>query len=98
MRILPAQGWPKDSVTAVSALAFHGLIAAMLGLYLLFWLKWNLAQTLPVALALVRVLACLGCVCVCVCVRVCVCACVCVCVCVCACERDSVCVRVGVLS
>jgi oligosaccharyltransferase complex subunit delta (ribophorin II) len=33
-------------------LLFHGGIAAMLGLYLLFWVKLNLAQTLPLALLL----------------------------------------------
>jgi oligosaccharyltransferase complex subunit delta (ribophorin II) len=33
-------------------LLFHGGIAAMLGLYLLFWLQLNLAQTLPLALGL----------------------------------------------
>jgi oligosaccharyltransferase complex subunit delta (ribophorin II) len=31
-------------------LLFHGGIAAMLGLYLLFWVKLNLAQTAPLAL------------------------------------------------
>lgn len=54
------QAWPKDASTALAALLFHGLIAAMLGLYLFFWLKWNLAKTLPVALALGAVLAVVG--------------------------------------
>jgi hypothetical protein len=31
---------------------FHGGIAAMLGLYLLFWVHLNLATTLPLALLL----------------------------------------------
>lgn len=46
------QGWPVDAATSLSCLLFHGGIAAMLGLYLIFWLQWNLAQTLPVALAI----------------------------------------------
>ena len=33
----------------LAALLFHGGIAAILGLYMLFWLKLNLAQTLPIA-------------------------------------------------
>ncbi len=54
------QAWPRDGTTALSALAFHGLIAAMLGLYLIFWLRWNLVQTLPVALALGAALVAVG--------------------------------------
>uniref|UniRef100_A0A7S3QP46 Ribophorin II n=1 Tax=Dunaliella tertiolecta TaxID=3047 RepID=A0A7S3QP46_DUNTE len=53
-------GWPQDGMTALSALAFHGLIAAMLGLYLVFWLRWNLIQTLPVALGLGAALVAVG--------------------------------------
>ncbi|KAF5841388.1 Oligosaccharyltransferase subunit Ribophorin II-domain-containing protein [Dunaliella salina] len=53
-------GWPQDGMTALSALAFHGLIAAMLGLYLIFWLRWNLIQTLPVALGLGAALVTVG--------------------------------------
>lgn len=54
------QGWPKDSTTALAALGFHGLIAAMLGLYLLFWTRWNLVQTLPVCLLLGAALVFVG--------------------------------------
>ncbi|KAF8056103.1 nifk [Scenedesmus sp. PABB004] len=37
---------------ALWALLFHGGIAALLGLYLLFWLRLNLAATLPLAAGL----------------------------------------------
>ncbi|KAG2445474.1 hypothetical protein HXX76_000090 [Chlamydomonas incerta] len=37
------------SAAPLAALLFHGGLAAMLLLYLLFWLKLNLAQTLPLA-------------------------------------------------
>jgi oligosaccharyltransferase complex subunit delta (ribophorin II) len=43
---LALQGFPTG-ITAVWAVAFHGGIAAMLGLYLLFWTQLNLATTLP---------------------------------------------------
>ena len=33
-------------------LLFHGSIAGMLGLYLMFWLKLNLAQTMPLAVGI----------------------------------------------
>lgn len=55
-----AQAFPKDGTTALYSLVFHGLIGAMLCLYLLFWVKWNLAQTLPVALVLGSALALVG--------------------------------------
>eukprot|EP00878_Enallax_costatus_P042940 GHUV01050464.1.p2 GENE.GHUV01050464.1~~GHUV01050464.1.p2 ORF type:complete len:217 (+),score=92.75 GHUV01050464.1:359-1009(+) len=45
------KGLPSGAAT-LWVLLFHGGIAAMLLLYLLFWLRLNLAQTLPVALAL----------------------------------------------
>jgi oligosaccharyltransferase complex subunit delta (ribophorin II) len=45
------QGFPSGTA-GLWALMFHGSIAAMLGLYLLFWLRLNLAQTLPLALGL----------------------------------------------
>jgi hypothetical protein len=54
------QAWPKDASTGLYALLFHGLIAALLSLYLFFWLKWNLADTLPVALVLGAALAFVG--------------------------------------
>jgi hypothetical protein len=54
------QAWPKDATTGFYALLFHGLIAALLSLYLFFWLKWDLANTLPVALALGAALAFVG--------------------------------------
>ncbi|KAL6762551.1 Oligosaccharyltransferase subunit Ribophorin II-domain-containing protein [Haematococcus lacustris] len=54
------RAWPKDGLTALMALAFHGLLAAMLGLYLFFWLRWDLAHTLPAALALGALLALTG--------------------------------------
>jgi hypothetical protein len=41
-------------------LLFHGSIAGMLGLYMMFWLKLNLAQTLPLALGLGLVVAATG--------------------------------------
>jgi oligosaccharyltransferase complex subunit delta (ribophorin II) len=47
-------------MTSLAALAFHGLLAAMLGVYLLFWTKWNLAETLPVVLVLGAALALVG--------------------------------------
>lgn len=45
------QGVPSGA-GSVWVLLFHVCIAAMLVLYLLFWLSFNLAQTLPVALGL----------------------------------------------
>lgn len=41
-------------------LLFHGGIAALLGLYLLFWLRLNLATTLPLALGLGLFIAATG--------------------------------------
>lgn len=40
-----------EGTTRLAALGFHASIAAMLFLYLLFWLKLNLAETLPLVLA-----------------------------------------------
>ena len=42
------------------ALALHGGIAAMLALYAAFWVRLNLAQTLPAALALGAATAAVG--------------------------------------
>ncbi len=46
------QAWPKDGTTVLAALLFHGLLAAVLAVYMLFWTQWNLAETLPVVLGL----------------------------------------------
>jgi hypothetical protein len=48
---LPLQGLPTGA-SNLWVMLFHGGIAAMLGLYLLFWVKLNLAQTAPLALLL----------------------------------------------
>jgi hypothetical protein len=53
------QGFPSGTA-GLWALLFHGGIAAMLGLYLLFWLRLNLAQTLPLALGLACFMALTG--------------------------------------
>lgn len=45
------QGLPTGA-SNLWVMLFHGGIAAMLGLYLLFWVKLNLAQTAPLALLL----------------------------------------------
>ena len=42
------QGFPKTGPAFISAVAFHGGIASILGLYTLFWLRLNLMQTLPI--------------------------------------------------
>ncbi|XP_002967082.2 dolichyl-diphosphooligosaccharide--protein glycosyltransferase subunit 2 [Selaginella moellendorffii] len=39
---------PTSGLPALSALAFHGGLASILGLYLLFWLKLNLFTTLQI--------------------------------------------------
>lgn len=40
--------WPGAGTSAAFAcVAFHGGLAAILGLYLLFWAKLNILQTLP---------------------------------------------------
>lgn len=54
------KAWPKDGTTSIAALGFHGLTAAFLVVYLLFWTQWNLAETLPVVLALGLALALVG--------------------------------------
>ena len=46
------QGFPKDGAGRMAAMAFHGGIASILGLYTFFWLKLNLLQTLPWLLVL----------------------------------------------
>ncbi len=53
------QGMPSGD-NRLWVLLFHGSIAALLGLYLLFWLRLNLAQTLPLALLLGLVVAITG--------------------------------------
>lgn len=45
------QGLPSGAAS-LWVLLFHGGIAAMLGLYFLFWIRLNLAQTIPMALGL----------------------------------------------
>lgn len=49
--VLRTQGMPGGS-GPLWVLLFHGSIAAMLGLYMLFWTKLNLAQTMPLAMGL----------------------------------------------
>lgn len=46
------KGFPRSGPALVAAVAFHGGIASILGLYTLFWLKLNLIQTLPILLVL----------------------------------------------
>lgn len=45
------QGLPAGA-GSLWVLLFHGGIAALLGLYTLFWLRLNLAKTLPLAMGL----------------------------------------------
>jgi oligosaccharyltransferase complex subunit delta (ribophorin II) len=45
------QGLPSGA-SNLFVILFHGGIASLLALYLLFWLRLNLAQTLPLALGL----------------------------------------------
>lgn len=54
------KAWPKDGATALAALLFHVLLLVTLGVYLLFWTVWNLAETLPVVLGLGVLLALTG--------------------------------------
>lgn len=53
------KGFPANS-SGFWSLLFHGGIGAMLALYLLFWLKLNLAQTLPLIAVLGLVTAFVG--------------------------------------
>ena len=46
------QAFPKNGPSRLAAIAFHGGIVSILGLYTLFWLKINLIQTLPWLLVL----------------------------------------------
>jgi oligosaccharyltransferase complex subunit delta (ribophorin II) len=46
------QAFPETGSARVYALGFHGGIAALLVLYLMFWLNLNLMQTFPVAAVL----------------------------------------------
>lgn len=48
------------STAPIAAIVFHGSIAAMLGLYVLFWLQLNLAQTLVIAMPIGLVTAISG--------------------------------------
>lgn len=52
MQWLMLQGFPSSGSGFIAAMAFHGGIASILGLYTLFWLKLNLMQTLPILLVL----------------------------------------------
>lgn len=54
------QGFPIDGTTRLAAMIFHGSIGSMLFLYYLFWVKLNLAQTLPLVLAIGAVVALSG--------------------------------------
>ena len=40
--------WPTASYTAAACVVFHGGLASILGLYLLFWTHLNILQTLPI--------------------------------------------------
>ena len=46
------QGFPRTGPAALHALGFHAGTATILALYLLFWLRLNLLQTLPTLAAL----------------------------------------------
>lgn len=54
------KGFPIDGTTRLAAMIFHGSIGSMLFLYYLFWVKLNLAQTLPLVLAIGAVVALSG--------------------------------------
>lgn len=47
------QGFPRSGVAAAATAAFHGGVAAVLGLYALFWLRLRLTDTLPILAVLV---------------------------------------------
>ncbi|MEW5309436.1 MAG: hypothetical protein WDW38_001325 [Sanguina aurantia] len=54
------KAFPTDPVAVACAFAFHGSVAGVLVLYLLFWLRLNLAETLPLALVGGAVIALTG--------------------------------------
>ena len=56
----PAQGYPHSGLAAAATTAFHAGVAAVLGLYALFWLRLRLTDTLPVLAALVTVTGAAG--------------------------------------
>ena len=56
----PAQGYPRSGLAAAATTAFHAGVAAILGLYALFWLRLRLTDTLPVLAALVTVTGAAG--------------------------------------
>lgn len=53
--LAPAQGFPSG-FAGLAAMVFQGTLLAFGGLYLLFWYKLNLMQTMPLALMLGGVL------------------------------------------
>ena len=55
-----AQGYPRSGLAAAATTAFHAGVAAVLGLYALFWLRLRLTDTLPVLAMLVIVTGAAG--------------------------------------
>ncbi|KAL4442492.1 hypothetical protein ABPG77_005076 [Micractinium sp. CCAP 211/92] len=54
------KGFPTDGAGFLAAAGFHTGLAAILGLYVLFWLRLNLMQTLPILAVLAVVTAAFG--------------------------------------
>lgn len=54
------KAFPTDGAGFLSAAGFHGGLAAIQGLYLLYWLHLNLMQVLPILCALAAVTAAFG--------------------------------------
>ncbi|KAL4447820.1 hypothetical protein ABPG75_005039 [Micractinium tetrahymenae] len=54
------KGFPTDGAGFLSAAGFHAGLAAILALYVLFWLRLNLMQTLPILAVLAGVTATFG--------------------------------------
>eukprot|EP00201_Polytomella_parva_P010520 CAMPEP_0175060204 /NCGR_PEP_ID=MMETSP0052_2-20121109/12869_1 /TAXON_ID=51329 ORGANISM="Polytomella parva, Strain SAG 63-3" /NCGR_SAMPLE_ID=MMETSP0052_2 /ASSEMBLY_ACC=CAM_ASM_000194 /LENGTH=263 /DNA_ID=CAMNT_0016325861 /DNA_START=187 /DNA_END=978 /DNA_ORIENTATION=+ len=46
-----AKGFPTAFAPKMAAVAFHISLLAMVGVLAAFWIKWNLLQTIPVAMA-----------------------------------------------
>lgn len=54
------QGFPSSGGKVVAALGFQGSMVAILGLYILFWLRLDLITLLPLLAALLLVAALFG--------------------------------------